>query len=71
MATMTGAERTQAAEEAVRELAAQLYATGLTLPSLRLDAPSVAATDPRPLIDLGRCTVDTALRLAAALKGAR
>ncbi|WP_415949729.1 hypothetical protein [Streptomyces sp. KLOTTS4A1] len=69
--TMTGPDPTRAAEEAVRELAAQLRAAGVTLPSLRLDGPSLAAVYPRPLIDLGRCDVDTARRLTAVLKGAR
>jgi hypothetical protein len=43
----------QDAEEAVTELRAALERAGIRLP--------------RPLVELGRCTVETARRLAAAL----
>ncbi|MEU0665510.1 hypothetical protein ABZ508_05015 [Streptomyces lavendulocolor] len=57
----------QDAEEAVTELRAALERAGITLPSLGLDPVTCAAEVPRPLVELGRCTVETARRLAAAL----
>ncbi|WP_199552390.1 hypothetical protein [Streptomyces sp. N35] len=68
---MTAVERERAAEEAVRQLRAELTGAGVVLPSLKVDATSLASSEPRPLLDLGRCNLDTALRLVAALKGAR
>lgn len=61
-------ERLRIAEEAVDELRRALRGAGVTLPSLRVDLVSYAgeASDP-PLVELGRCTPATALRLAAAL----
>lgn len=56
------------AEAAYEELAEALARCGVTLPSLRLDAASCAAPAPRPLLDLGRCNVDTAWQLAEALR---
>lgn len=57
--------------EATREqLASALTRCGVTLPSLRVDAASCSAVDPRPLIDLGRCDVTTARRLAEILRAA-
>lgn len=56
------------AEAAHDELADALAQRGVTLPSLRLDAASCAPPAPRPLLDLGRCNVDTAWQLAAALR---
>ncbi|MFF8602669.1 hypothetical protein ACF065_22090 [Streptomyces sp. NPDC015232] len=58
---------TEAAREAVRELRDALGRAGITLPSLGLDAVSLAAEPPRPLVELGRCTAATARLLAAAL----
>ncbi|MFJ9811314.1 hypothetical protein ACIRTB_24125 [Streptomyces sp. NPDC101158] len=55
------------AREAVRELREALGWAGITLPSLGLDAVTLAADPPRPLIELGRCTAVTARLLAAAL----
>lgn len=57
----------QDAEEAVTELRAALERAGIRLPSLGLDPVACAAEVPRPLVELGRCTVETARRLAAAL----
>lgn len=56
------------AESAREELAGALTHRAVTLPSLRVDAVSCAARDPRPLIDLGRCDVATARRLADVLR---
>ncbi|GAA2383114.1 hypothetical protein GCM10010420_01410 [Streptomyces glaucosporus] len=63
-----GGERLTVAEEAADELRKALHGVGVTLPSLRVDLVSYAGevTDP-PLVELGRCTPDTALRLAEAL----
>ncbi|MGW1550380.1 hypothetical protein [Streptomyces sp. NPDC002346] len=71
---MTTTERRRAAagrvgeaEDAVEKLRQGLKGVGLTLPSLRVDPVSCAGNEPAPLVDLGRCTVDTALRLSAVL----
>nr|WP_307805103.1 hypothetical protein [Streptomyces sp. VRA16 Mangrove soil] len=55
------------AEETVEKLRAALAAAGIALPSLGLDQGSIARTAPCPLVELGRCSVDAAARLAAAL----
>lgn len=66
------AERLRAAEEVVSQLRAELDGTGVTLPSLRVDPVSLASESTAyPLVDLGRCNLDTALRLAAVLHEAR
>lgn len=57
----------QDAEKAVAELRAALQRAGITLPSLGLDPVTCAAEPPWPLVELGRCTVETARRLAAVL----
>jgi hypothetical protein len=57
------------AEETVKELRAVLAKAGITLPTLRIDQASLARETPRPLIELGRCSVETAARLAAVLAG--
>lgn len=59
------------AEEAVKQLAAALAEHGIVLPSLDVDTPSYDVVG-FPLIELGRCTKETARALAAALsKGPR
>ncbi|WP_406729829.1 hypothetical protein WJ438_27655 [Streptomyces sp. GD-15H] len=55
------------AEEVVKELRALLAKTGITLPSLGLDPVGLAREAPCPLVDLGRCSVETARRIAAAM----
>ncbi|WP_412793639.1 hypothetical protein [Streptomyces sp. MS06] len=50
------------------ELRAALEKAGITLPSLRLDPLGLAREAPCPLVDLGRCPVDVAARLAAVLR---
>lgn len=55
------------AEDVVKELRALLAKTGIALPSLGLDPVSLAREAPCPLVDLGRCSVETARRLAAAM----
>ncbi|MFF5441037.1 hypothetical protein [Streptomyces achromogenes] len=63
---MSGIEE---AEEALRELRSALEKAGVVLPSLGLDPVSLVREVPSPLVDLGRCSVRTARRLAAALAG--
>ncbi|MET9961016.1 hypothetical protein ABZ128_18515 [Streptomyces sp. NPDC006326] len=60
-------ERLQAAEEAVAQLKLALSGVGVVLPSLGVDVVSAAGTYGLPLVELGRCNLDTALRLAAVL----
>ncbi|MFD7625756.1 hypothetical protein ACFV7Q_06845 [Streptomyces sp. NPDC059851] len=61
--------RMQAAEEAVAQLREALDGVGVVLPSLGVDVVSAAGTYGLPLVELGRCNLDTALRLAAVLHG--
>ncbi|MCX5390612.1 hypothetical protein ABZY68_07740 [Streptomyces sp. NPDC006482] len=65
MKTTTGA--LEAAQEAVTELREALARAGITLPSLGLDVVTLAADPPRPLVELGCCTAETARLIAAAL----
>lgn len=62
------ADRVRAAEDAVARLRARLASVGVKLPSLRLDPASCAGNEPDPLVDLGRCSIETALRLSAQLE---
>lgn len=72
---MTTSERREAAEgkvraveDAVARLKEGFSGVGITLPSLRVDPVSCAGSDPAPLVELGRCNLDTALRLSAVLE---
>lgn len=56
------------AEETVEELRQALARAGIVLPSLGLDPATLAREAPCPLVDLGRCSVDVAARVAAALR---
>jgi hypothetical protein len=56
------------AEETVEELRSALAKVGIVLPSLGLDPGSVAREAPCPLVELGRCSVETAGRLVTALR---
>ncbi|MER5618503.1 hypothetical protein [Streptomyces sp. NPDC002215] len=61
--------RVRAAEDAVARLKEGFSGVGITLPSLRIDPVSCAGSDPAsPLVDLGRCNLDTVLRLSAVLE---
>ncbi|MFI2777925.1 hypothetical protein [Streptomyces sp. ALB3] len=62
------AGRVRAAEDAVARLRAGLAGVGVKLPSLRIDPVSFARDEPVPLVDLGRCSIETALRLSAQLE---
>lgn len=55
------------AEDAVNNLRTALARSGITLPSLRMDLASYARETPCPLVELGRCNVDTVRMLAAVL----
>ncbi|MFD8193600.1 hypothetical protein [Streptomyces wuyuanensis] len=62
----------RAAEAVAAQLRDELGSVGVTLPSLRVDLVSLTSdSGAYPLVDLGRCNLDTALRLAAVLHGAR
>ncbi|MFP8940919.1 hypothetical protein ACLIYM_05715 [Streptomyces fenghuangensis] len=64
-------EAISASTEAVVELHAALAGNGITLPSLGIDLASCTRTvDPRPLVELGRCNLETARALTAALERA-
>ncbi|MCX4865445.1 hypothetical protein OHU11_20025 [Streptomyces sp. NBC_00257] len=61
--------RVRAAEDAVARLKEGFSGVGITLPSLQIDPVSCAGNDPvTPLVDLGRCNLDTALRLSVVLE---
>ncbi|MFD5427011.1 hypothetical protein [Streptomyces sp. NPDC127084] len=66
------ADRIRAAEEVIAQLRAELDSKGVTLPSIRVDLLSLTSEEGGyPLVDLGRCNLDTALRLAAVLHEVR
>ncbi|MFH8218538.1 MULTISPECIES: hypothetical protein [unclassified Streptomyces] len=58
----------QEAEETLVELRTALEKAGITLPSLGLDPSGLAREAPCPLVELGRCSVETAARLVAVLR---
>ncbi|MEU7178726.1 MULTISPECIES: hypothetical protein [Streptomyces] len=58
---------TKDAQEARDVLAAALRDAGITLPSLTTDIATSAGRT-TALVDLGRCSVETAHRLASALR---
>lgn len=64
----TATEKVRDAERARDELREALKAAGVQLPSLGLDIASCVGPAPLTLIDLGRCNVETARALAAALQ---
>ncbi|MFB7919076.1 hypothetical protein [Streptomyces sp. NPDC056061] len=66
----TAEGKVREAEDAVARLKESFSGVGITLPSLRTDPVSCAGSDPAPLVDLGRCNLDTALRLSAVLEAA-
>ncbi|MGW7364331.1 hypothetical protein ACWGI8_13100 [Streptomyces sp. NPDC054841] len=72
MVIVRSAERLRAAEEVVAQLRGELDEVGVILPSLRVDLVSLTSESVTyPLVDLGRCNLDTALRIAAVLHEAR
>ncbi|MFE9446679.1 hypothetical protein ACFYO2_49315 [Streptomyces sp. NPDC006602] len=58
-------------EEVVECLREALVGVGITLPSLRVDPVTGASDEPFALVELGRCNVRTAERLASVLRGER
>lgn len=56
-------------EEVVESLREALVGVGVRLPSLRVDPVTAASEAPFALVDLGRCNVRTAERLASVLRG--
>ncbi|NGO15351.1 hypothetical protein G5C60_49190 [Streptomyces sp. HC44] len=56
------------AEETLKELRTALANAGIKLPTLRIDPASLARETPCRLIELGRCSVETAARLAAVIR---
>ena len=61
-------EKISDADSARAELLLALQDSGIPLPSVSVDVPSVAADPVRPMIDLGCCSVPTARALTAALR---
>ncbi|MET9829517.1 hypothetical protein ABZ078_09430 [Streptomyces sp. NPDC006385] len=56
-------------EEVVVSLRLALGGVGIVLPSLCVDPVTGASDEPFALVQLGRCNVRTAERLAAVLRG--
>ncbi|WP_237540518.1 MULTISPECIES: hypothetical protein [unclassified Streptomyces] len=61
------AAHVRAAEDAAEALRGGLAGVGVVLPGLRIVPASCLGDAPVPLVDLGRCDLGTALRLAAVL----
>lgn len=57
-------------QDARDELDTALRANGITLPSLGLDPMTMAARNTCPLVNLGRCNVQTVELLTAVLRRA-
>lgn len=58
-------------EEVVETLRDALVGVGIVLPSLCVDPVTGASDEPFALVELGRCNVRTAERLASVLRGER
>jgi hypothetical protein len=56
------------AEAVCNELNAALRGLGIVLPSLWVEPGGYASVDLRPLVQLGRCNLDTARKLLSALR---
>lgn len=64
------AESLKEAEAVCDDLCVALESAGITLPSLCVEPMAYADEMPQPLVELGRCTVQTARSMTAAiLKG--
>ncbi|MGV9341784.1 hypothetical protein [Streptomyces sp. NPDC003688] len=68
MGTPHAAACVEEAERTLVELRDALAKAGIKLPSLGIDPVSVVREAPCPLVELGRCSVETAARLVAALR---
>ncbi len=64
----SAARALRGAERARDELRAALRSAGIVLPSLGVEPMAYGDEKPRPLVELGRCTVPTAHKLTAALR---
>lgn len=64
---LTAREWMQAAENVTAELHSALRTVGITLPSLGVDPVSCTSSYLPPLVELGRCNLDTAQRLTYVL----
>jgi hypothetical protein len=58
-------------EEVVEILRQALVGAGVVLPSLGVDPVTGASDEPFPLVELGRCNVRVAERLASVVRGER
>lgn len=58
-------------EEVVASLREALVGAGVVLPSLCVDPVTGASDEPFPLVDLGRCNVRVAEKLASVVRGER
>lgn len=56
-------------DDVVESLRGALVGVGVVLPSLCVDPVTAATGEPFALVDLGRCNVRTAERLASVLRG--
>jgi hypothetical protein len=68
-AWQSAVEKIRAAEQVCDELCAALLGAGIVLPSLRIDSLAYGDEEPRPLVELGRCNLETVRRLTAVLVG--
>jgi hypothetical protein len=68
---LTPAEKLKAAEQVCADLNTALQAMGITLPSLWVEPIGYADRNPAPLIELGRCNLETARKLIAVLQTAQ
>ncbi|WP_330239987.1 hypothetical protein [Streptomyces sp. NBC_00525] len=64
----TAVETIKHAEEVVALLREGFLKAGVKLPSLRIDAASCVGETPAILVDLGRCNMEAATRLAQVLE---
>ncbi len=64
-------EGTRAAEDVVARLRGVLGELGVVLPSLCVDPLTAAGEESYPLVELGRCNLQTALCLVAVLSEVR
>jgi hypothetical protein len=64
-------ESVRSTQEVLESLRQALTGVGVVLPSLAVDPLTGAGDEPFPLVDLGRCNVRTAERLASVLRGER
>lgn len=68
--TTSAVEKLKAAEGLCADLNTALREAGITLPSLCVEPCGYADANPRPLIQLGRCNVETARALLAVARTA-